>query len=58
MLAHFVVRTGRRLGAFAKRRRHVLTALGTLLAVGVFVLVLAGRWGKFASAAAGAPRWT
>jgi uncharacterized membrane protein YbhN (UPF0104 family) len=58
MLAHFVVRTGRRLGAFAKRRRHVLTALGTLLAVGVFVLVLAGRWGKFASAAAGAPWWT
>jgi uncharacterized membrane protein YbhN (UPF0104 family) len=54
----FVVRAGRRLGAVAKRRRGVLTAVGTLLAVGVLVLVLAGRWGQFASAAAGAPWWT
>jgi uncharacterized membrane protein YbhN (UPF0104 family) len=54
----FVVRAGRRLGALAKRRRGVLTAVGTLLAVGVLVVVLAGRWGQFASAAAGAPWWT
>jgi uncharacterized membrane protein YbhN (UPF0104 family) len=54
---HVVVREGRRLGAFATRRRGPLTAVGTLLAVGVLVLVLAGRWGEFASAAAGAPWW-
>jgi uncharacterized membrane protein YbhN (UPF0104 family) len=54
---HLVVRAGRRLGAFASRRRGVLTVLGTLLAVGVLVFVLAGRWGQFASAAAGAPWW-
>jgi uncharacterized membrane protein YbhN (UPF0104 family) len=30
---------------------------GTLLGVGALVLVLAGRWGQFASAAAGAPWW-
>ncbi len=53
-----VVRAGRRLAALAKRRRGVWTVLGTLLAVGVLVLVLAGRWGQFASAAAGAPWWT
>jgi uncharacterized membrane protein YbhN (UPF0104 family) len=55
--SYFVVRTGRRLGALAKRRRGVLTAVGTLLAVGVLVLVLAGRWGQFATAAADAPWW-
>ncbi len=54
---HFVVRAGRRLGALAARRRGPLTAVGTLLAVGVLVFVLAGRWGQFASAAAGAPWW-
>lgn len=53
-----VVRAGRCLGALAKRRRGVLTAGGTLLVAGVLVLVLAGRWGQFASAAAGAPWWT
>jgi uncharacterized membrane protein YbhN (UPF0104 family) len=53
----FVVRAAQRLGALAGRRRGVLTAVGTLLAVGVLVLVLAGRWGQFASAAAGAPWW-
>jgi uncharacterized membrane protein YbhN (UPF0104 family) len=53
-----VVRAGRRLGALANRRRGVLTVVGTLLAVGVLVVVLAGRWGQFASAAAGAPWWT
>jgi uncharacterized membrane protein YbhN (UPF0104 family) len=54
---HFVVRAGRRLGALAARRRTPLTAVGTLLAVAVLVLVLAGRWGQFATAAAGAPWW-
>ncbi|MDQ6807261.1 MAG: flippase-like domain-containing protein [Actinomycetota bacterium] len=34
-----------------------MTVVGTLLAVGVLVLVLAGRWGQFASAAASAPWW-
>ena len=53
-----VVRAGRRLGALARRRRGVLTAGGTLLAAGVLAVVLAGRWGQFASAAAGAPWWT
>jgi uncharacterized membrane protein YbhN (UPF0104 family) len=53
-----VVRVGRRLGALAKRWRGPLTAVGTLLAVGVLAFVLAGRWGQFASAAAGAPWWT
>jgi uncharacterized membrane protein YbhN (UPF0104 family) len=55
---HCVVRAGRRLGAFAARRRSPLIVVGTLLAVGVLVFVLAGRWGQFASAAAGAPWWT
>jgi uncharacterized membrane protein YbhN (UPF0104 family) len=55
--SHFVVRAGQRLGALATRRRTPLTAVGTLLAVGVLVFVLAGRWGQFASAAAGAPWW-
>jgi uncharacterized membrane protein YbhN (UPF0104 family) len=54
---HFVVRAGRRLGALAARRRTPLTVLGTLVAVGVLVLVLAGRWGQFASAATAAPLW-
>src|SRR5450755_4075216 len=54
---HFVVGAGQRLGALAARRRTALTAIGTLLAVGVLVLVLAGRWGQFARAAAGAPWW-
>ncbi len=53
----FVVRAGRRLGALAARRRNSLTVVGTLLAVGVLVLVLAGRWGQFERAAAGAPWW-
>jgi uncharacterized membrane protein YbhN (UPF0104 family) len=34
-----------------------LTVVGTLLAVGVLVFVLAGRWGQFASATAAAPWW-
>jgi uncharacterized membrane protein YbhN (UPF0104 family) len=54
----FVVSAAPRLGALAARRRTQVTAVGTLLAVGVLVLVLAGRWGQFASAAAGAPWWT
>ncbi len=54
---HFVVRAGQRLGALAARRRGLLTAGGTLLAVGVLVFVLAGRWGQFANAAAAAPWW-
>jgi uncharacterized membrane protein YbhN (UPF0104 family) len=54
---HFVVRVGRRLGALAARRRTPLTALGTLLAVGVLVFVLAGRWGQFLRAATAAPWW-
>ena len=54
---HLVVRAAQRLGALAARRRRPLTVVGTLLAVGVLVLVLAGRWGQFASAAAGAPWW-
>ncbi len=55
--AHLVVRTGRRLAALAARRRTPLSALGTLIAVGVLALVLAGRWGQFARAAASAPWW-
>ncbi len=55
---HLVVRVGQRLGALAARRRTSLTAVGTVLAIGVLVFVLAGRWGQFASAAAGAPWWT
>jgi uncharacterized membrane protein YbhN (UPF0104 family) len=54
---HFVVGVGQRLGALASRRRTPLTAAGTLLAVGVLVFVLAGRWGQFVSAAEGAPWW-
>ena len=54
---HLAVRAAQRLGALAARRRKPLTVLGTLLAVGVLVFVLAGRWGQFASAAAGAPWW-
>jgi uncharacterized membrane protein YbhN (UPF0104 family) len=54
---HFVVRAGRRLGALAARRRTPLTVVGTLLAGGVLVLVLAGRWGQFARAATAAPWW-
>jgi uncharacterized membrane protein YbhN (UPF0104 family) len=54
---HPAVRTAQRIGALAARRRKPLTVVGTLLAVGVLVLVLAGRWGQFASAAAGAPWW-
>jgi hypothetical protein len=48
---HFVVRAAQGLGALTARRRTPLTVVGTLLAVGVLVLVLAGRWGQFASAA-------
>jgi uncharacterized membrane protein YbhN (UPF0104 family) len=51
------MRTGQRLGALAARRRTPLTALGTLLAVGVLVFVLAGRWGQFLRAATAAPWW-
>jgi uncharacterized membrane protein YbhN (UPF0104 family) len=54
---HIVVRAGQRVAALAARRRTPLTVVGTLLAVGVLVFVLAGRWGQFASAAAGAPWW-
>ena len=54
---HFVLTAARRLGALAKRRRGAFTAVGTLLAAGVLVLVLAGRWGQFAGAAASAPWW-
>ena len=52
-----MVRAGRRLGALATRRRTPLTVVGTLLALGALVFVLAGRWQQFASAAAGAPWW-
>lgn len=55
--AHFVVRAARRLGALTSRRRGTLTAVGTLLAVGVLMFVLAGRWGQFANAATSAPWW-
>jgi hypothetical protein len=54
---HLIIRAGQRLGGLAARRRGPLTAVGTLLAVGVLVFVLAGRWGQFATAAAGAPWW-
>jgi uncharacterized membrane protein YbhN (UPF0104 family) len=54
---YLAVRAAQRLGALAARRRTALTVVGTLLAVGVLVFVLAGRWGQFASAAAGAPWW-
>ncbi|GAC1315687.1 MAG: hypothetical protein NVSMB25_00010 [Thermoleophilaceae bacterium] len=55
--SHFVMRATRRLGAFAGRRRTPLTVAGSLLAAGLLVLVLAGRWGQFARAASGAPWW-
>jgi uncharacterized membrane protein YbhN (UPF0104 family) len=54
---HFVVRAGKCLGAFAARRRTLLTVVGTLLAVAVLVFVLAGRWRQFANAATAAPWW-
>jgi uncharacterized membrane protein YbhN (UPF0104 family) len=53
----FVVRARQRLVALAARRRTPLTVVGTLLAMGVLVFVLAGRWGQFTSAAASAPPW-
>lgn len=52
-----VTHSVRRLPALAGRRRGLLTAVGTLLALGVLVLVLAGRWGQLARAAGGAPWW-
>jgi uncharacterized membrane protein YbhN (UPF0104 family) len=52
-----MVRPCQRLAALARRHRTPVTAVGTLLAIGVLVLVLAGRWGQFASAAVGAPWW-
>jgi uncharacterized membrane protein YbhN (UPF0104 family) len=52
-----VVRARQRAGALTARQRTPLTVVGTLIAVGVLVFVLAGRWGQFASAAAGAPWW-
>lgn len=42
---------------FAARRRHALTVLGTAATLGALALVLAGRWGQFAHAAAGASWW-
>jgi uncharacterized membrane protein YbhN (UPF0104 family) len=57
-LTELLVSAARRLNALAQRRRGSLTAVGTLMAVGLLVVVLAGRWGHFASAAAGAPWWT
>ncbi|MDQ6834682.1 MAG: lysylphosphatidylglycerol synthase domain-containing protein [Actinomycetota bacterium] len=51
------MRAARRLGALTTRWRGPLTVVGTLLAVGVLGVVLAGRWGQFANAAAGAPWW-
>jgi uncharacterized membrane protein YbhN (UPF0104 family) len=54
---HLVVRAGQCAGALAARRRTPLTVVGSLVAVGVLVLVVAGRWGQFARAAAGAPWW-
>jgi uncharacterized membrane protein YbhN (UPF0104 family) len=54
---HLVVRAGQRLGALAARWRTPLTVVGTLIAVGVLVFVLAGRWGQFASATASVPWW-
>ncbi len=55
---HFVVRAAKRVGAFAGSHRGPMTVVGTLFAVGMLVLVLAGRWGQFASAAASAPWWS
>ncbi len=46
-----------RVAALAGRRRRPVTAAGSLLALGVLVAVLAGRWGQFARAAGGAPWW-
>ncbi len=53
----FVVRAWRRLGALAACRRTPLTVVGTLLAIGVMAMVLAGQWGHFVKAAVGAPWW-
>jgi uncharacterized membrane protein YbhN (UPF0104 family) len=54
---HVVVRAAQRIGALSARRRALLTVVGTLLALGALVLVLAGRWGRFASAAVSASWW-
>jgi len=51
------VRAAQRVGALAGCWRRPLTAVGSLVAVGVLVFVVAGRWGQFARAAAGAPWW-
>lgn len=56
-MKRFVMRASRRLRALTNRRRTQLTVLGTLLALGGLALVLAGRWGQFARAAAAAPWW-
>jgi uncharacterized membrane protein YbhN (UPF0104 family) len=55
--ARFLLRAGQRVGALAARWRAPLTVAGGLLAVGVLVFVLAGRWGQFERAATGAPWW-
>ena len=55
--AHFAVGAAQRVGALASRYRGPLTAVGSVLAFGLLAFVLAGRWGKFAAVAAGAPIW-
>jgi uncharacterized membrane protein YbhN (UPF0104 family) len=54
---HFAVTAAQRVGALASRHRGPLTAVGSVLALGALAFVLAGRWGKFASVATGAPIW-
>lgn len=53
----FAVRVGR-LGAFGRRRRTLLTVVGSLITVVVLALVLAGRRDEFQSALSAAALWT
>ncbi len=46
-----------RLAAFASRHKGPLTAVGSVLALGMLAFVLAGRWGQFARVAVAAPIW-
>jgi hypothetical protein len=52
-----VLRATQHLRAQARRWRHPLTVVGSLLAVGAIGLLVASRWAHFARAATEAPWW-